>query len=144
LSAANIGDLPVQVSGAFPLWVGNSSWEEAVLDASTHPPRVEKLHFEFSGWLGDAILETFPCVIATLSAAAALEQSGLTGIQLAELEVSTSVEFRDMYPAREIPSLRWLKVQGEAGMILVLPQTYVLSSLRRPWMCSDRLESDTL
>ena len=49
------------------------------------------MHFEFSGWLGDAILETFPCVIATLSAAAALEQSGLTGIQLAELEVSTSV-----------------------------------------------------
>jgi len=95
--------------------VAGTLGENTVLNASTHPPRVEKLHFEFSGWLGDAILESFPCVIATLSASEALEQSGVTGIQLAELEVSTSVGFRDMYPAREIPSFRWLKVQGEAG-----------------------------
>ncbi|MHA6829299.1 hypothetical protein ACQUJV_24240 [Ralstonia pseudosolanacearum] len=95
--------------------VAGALGENTVLDAGTHPPRVEKLHFEFSGWLGDAILESFPCLIATLSASEALEQSGVTGIQLAELEVSTSVGFRDMYPAREIPSLRWLKVTGEAG-----------------------------
>ncbi|APF85630.1 hypothetical protein HI806_01945 [Ralstonia solanacearum] len=46
--------------------VAGALGENTVLDASTHPPRVEKLHFEFSGWLGDAILESFPCVIATL------------------------------------------------------------------------------
>lgn len=89
--------------------------ENTVIDASVHPPRVDKLHFEFSGWLGDAILETFPCVIATQSAAEALERRGVTGIQLAEVEVSVSAGFREMYPAREIPRFRWLKVQGEAG-----------------------------
>lgn len=95
--------------------VAGALGENTIIDATVHPPRVDKLHFEFSGWLGDAILESFPCVIATQSAAEALERSGITGIQLEELEVSTSVEFREMYPAREIPSLRWLKVQGEAG-----------------------------
>ncbi|ANJ71533.1 hypothetical protein A9Y76_03145 [Ralstonia insidiosa] len=37
MSAANIGDLPVQVSDAFPLWAGNSSWEEAALEPPCSP-----------------------------------------------------------------------------------------------------------
>ncbi|WP_244786042.1 hypothetical protein [Cupriavidus pauculus] len=95
--------------------VAGALGENTIVDTSVHPPKVHKLHFEFSGWLGDAILETFPCVLATQSVAEALERSGATGIQLAEVEVSTSMDFQDMYPAREVPKLRWLKVHGEAG-----------------------------
>lgn len=89
--------------------------ENTILDASVHPPRIERLHVEIGGWLGDAILETFPCVMATKFAAEALERSGATGIEFAELEVSASAEFHEMYPVREVPSLCWLKVTGDAG-----------------------------
>jgi hypothetical protein len=36
-----------------------------VMDRSIHPPHVTKLHFEFDGWLGDVLLESFPCYIIT-------------------------------------------------------------------------------
>ncbi len=34
--------------------------EQTVMDRSTHPPTIEKLHFVFDGWLGDDIVATFP------------------------------------------------------------------------------------
>ncbi|MET3448212.1 hypothetical protein [Ralstonia sp. 1138] len=89
--------------------------ENTILDASLHPPRIDRLHVELGGWLGDAILETFPCVMATKLAAEALERNGATGIELAELEVSASAVFHEMHPARKVPSLYWLKVTGDAG-----------------------------
>ncbi|WP_459204012.1 hypothetical protein ACQVRV_07895 [Ralstonia pseudosolanacearum] len=49
--------------------------ENTVLDPTVHPARVDKLHYKFSGWLGDAMLESFPCVIATQAASDALKQS---------------------------------------------------------------------
>ena len=89
--------------------------ENTILDSSVHPPRVDRLHIELSGWLGDAILEAFPCALATQFAAEALKANGITGIEFAELDVSASTEFREMYPARELPNLCWLKVTGVAG-----------------------------
>lgn len=89
--------------------------EQTVMDSTVHPPRVEKLHYKFVGWLGDALLESFPCVIATQDAADALAELGVTGVQFADLQVTVSDEFRDLYPERELPSFRWLKVNGVAG-----------------------------
>ncbi|MHA6915602.1 hypothetical protein ACQUJO_21055 [Ralstonia pseudosolanacearum] len=89
--------------------------ENTVLDPTVHPARVDKLHYKFSGWLGDAMLESFPCVIATQAASDALKQSDVTGVQFVEVEVSASDEFRELYPNRELPSFQWLKVSGEPG-----------------------------
>ena len=86
-----------------------------ILDSSTHPPRVEKLHYRFSGWLGDAILESFPCFIITQSAANALNENGVTGITLSDVEVSVSEEFDAMYPQKMLPQFRWIKIFGKPG-----------------------------
>jgi len=39
--------------------------DNTVLDTSTHPPKVHKLHYEIETWLGDPILETFLCFVTT-------------------------------------------------------------------------------
>ncbi len=34
-----------------------------IADTDCHPPRIEHLHYEFEGWLGDPIVESFPCFL---------------------------------------------------------------------------------
>jgi hypothetical protein len=43
-----------------------------VMDAFAHPPKVSRLHLRFMGWLGDDLLETFPCFLVTSRLAKAL------------------------------------------------------------------------
>jgi hypothetical protein len=86
------------------------------LDRSVWPPTIHKLHYVFDGWLGDAILESFPCFIVTQDAAEALIRANVRGFQLDEVKISVSDQFRDLYPSRELPHFRWLKIVGEAGV----------------------------
>jgi hypothetical protein len=86
-----------------------------VMDRSTHPPIVSKLHYEFDGWAGDALLEGFPSFIVTMEAKHALESLGATGIEFDSVEVSTSGEFEDIYGDMKLPPFAWMKVHGEAG-----------------------------
>ena len=37
--------------------------DHTVMDRSVHPPIVSKLHYQMEGWLGDALLESFPVFI---------------------------------------------------------------------------------
>lgn len=90
--------------------------ERTVLDTAVHPPRVERLQYEFAGWLGDPLLESFPCFIATEPLAAALDAAHASGVRWAPVEVSLSEEFREQYPGREVPPFRWLRVTGAAGV----------------------------
>lgn len=46
------------------------------MSTDTRSPVVSRLHYEFEGWLGDALLTTFPCFIATRAACQALELLG--------------------------------------------------------------------
>jgi hypothetical protein len=48
-------------------------------DTSKHPPVVSRLHYEFSGWLGDCLLESFPCFIATNAVIDSLSNVGISG-----------------------------------------------------------------
>jgi hypothetical protein len=86
--------------------------ENTSLDASVHPPKVSHLHHRFEGWLGDDLLETFPCFLVSSALAAALEEAGLTGFSLDAVEVSTSPEFQELSRPRPLPEFRWLKVTG--------------------------------
>ena len=36
-----------------------------VMDTAVHPPWVSRLHHRFQGWLGDDLLECFPCFLTT-------------------------------------------------------------------------------
>ena len=89
--------------------------ELTVVDRSKHPPVVTKLHYEFEGWLGDEILESFPCFIVTAELRKALETCAVTGCNFHGATISASPEFHEMYPNRRLPAFDWLKVYGTAG-----------------------------
>lgn len=84
-----------------------------LLDSSIHPPKVLHLHHRFEGWLGDDLVESFPCFLVSAPLAEALEEARLSGFILTEAEVSVSPEFEELYPNRPLPEFRWLKITGE-------------------------------
>jgi len=86
-----------------------------VADATTHPPRVSALHYQFDGWQGDDLLESFPCFIVTRRLGDRLAAAGLTGDRLAPVEVTRSEQFESTHPGRELPAFEWLQVTGAAG-----------------------------
>lgn len=87
-----------------------------VMDRSTHPPVVSQLHYQFDGWLGDAIVESFPCILVTESLSNLLLQEQVVGMEVAEVEVSTSEQFREACPGVELPRFVWLRATGVAGV----------------------------
>src|SRR5882762_5476579 len=86
-----------------------------VMDVSVHPPIVSHLNYEFDGWFGDVLLTSFPCFIVTEDAKNKLMESAVTGACFANVEISTSGEFDDFYPGRQLPRFVWLQVTGRAG-----------------------------
>jgi len=86
-----------------------------VADTRVHPPIVSHLHYEFFGWTGDVLLTSFPCFIVTKKAARKLFENRVTGVHFGDVEVSTSGEFEDFYPGRQLPRFVWLQVVGLAG-----------------------------
>ena len=79
------------------------------------PVVVHKLHYRFDGWLGDELLESTPCYIATERLAAAITQSRLSGVAFDGVETTRSAQFEDLYPDRTLPKFYWLKVEGVAS-----------------------------
>jgi hypothetical protein len=79
------------------------------------PTVVHKLHYEFEGWLGDELLETTPCFIVSGRVAQAIEKAQLTGARFDEVEVTTSEQFLELHPARQLPGFVWLRIEGTAG-----------------------------
>jgi len=89
--------------------------ENTLMDRTVHPPIVSKLHYEFDGWGGDALLESFPCFIVTEGAKKKLQSVGLTGIAFDKALVTTSDLFQEIYPNRKLPKFVWLQVVGRPG-----------------------------
>ena len=90
--------------------------EHTEADTTVHPPVVRRLHYVFDGWLGDDLLETFPCYIITRRLAARLRKSGLSGFEFRPVAVSRSETFRELNPGRSLPAFEWLYVAGRAGV----------------------------
>ena len=84
-------------------------------------PEISKLHFIFSGWLGDDIVESTPCFIVTDRLKTEIEKSGLTGCEFQDVEISLSDEFIQMYPDRDIPQFKRLIPKGS---VVVEGETY--------------------
>jgi hypothetical protein len=76
---------------------------------------VEKLNYEFQGWLGDQLLETTPCFIVTAKVAESMTSSDLTGFSFDDVECTTSDLFKELHPERALPAFRWLKIDADAG-----------------------------
>jgi hypothetical protein len=58
--------------------------------------KLSNLHYQFHGWLGDDILESFPCCIVTELLQKAIEAENLTSIGFAEVFISKSGRFLDL------------------------------------------------
>lgn len=86
-----------------------------VMDLSQHPPSVSHLHYNFTGWLGDDLLESFPCYIITRQLCDAIAQNDLTGYRFEAVEISKSSQFEELYPDKQIPEFIWLKPVGVGG-----------------------------
>jgi hypothetical protein len=76
------------------------------------PVFVRKLHYQFDGWLGDDLLESAPCYIATARLADEIGRSQFSGISFADVETSKSAQFEELYPDRDLPKFLWLKPEG--------------------------------
>lgn len=88
--------------------------EGTVMDTSVHPPRVSAVEYVITDWLGDDIVESFPCYLVTPKLAADLEASGLTGFRLDTARVTLSEDAAD-FGITEVPEFRWLVIGGRAG-----------------------------
>lgn len=88
---------------------------ETIMDSSVHPPQVSRLHYEVVDWLGDCIVQSFPCYLALRRVVHRLEESGFTGFHSDVAIVSEADEFREINPDGELPDLVWLLVDGEPG-----------------------------
>ncbi|WP_099227822.1 hypothetical protein [Pseudomonas viridiflava] len=89
--------------------------EGTIINTSCHPPKIEKLEYRFDAWLGDDILETFPCYIVTTELAKAIKLNKLTGVSFLPVKISKSEFFLETYPDLELPQFQWMSVYGEAG-----------------------------
>jgi|SRR6185503_1458840 len=90
--------------------------DNTVADTSVHPPRVARLHLELADWLGDDLLESFPCFVVSDRLARALRASTLTGFVLDDVEITRAPEFDEFLPGIALSVFRWLKVEGRAGV----------------------------
>ena len=90
--------------------------DETEVDTSCHPPKVRKLIYKFEGWLGDELLETFPCFIISQNLANLIKNSCLTGYTLGTVTIIKSEIFLELYPDIELPHFYWLQVNGAVGV----------------------------
>lgn len=90
--------------------------EATKLDTSVHPPVVFTLEYCFDGWLGDCIIEIFPCYVITAEAKISIDNFNLSGVFFDEVMTSKSDVFEELYPNTELPKVYWAKIIGTAGI----------------------------
>jgi hypothetical protein len=96
--------------------VGGGLGDSTVIDASCHPPIVSSLEYRFEGWLGDELLESFPCFIVTKSLARKMLEKKISGFSLDRVLITVSDEFREVNPNILLPEFLWLKIGGSPGV----------------------------
>ncbi|MCX7113289.1 MAG: hypothetical protein NTX45_24890 [Proteobacteria bacterium] len=77
---------------------------------------ITHLNYEFSGWLGDELLETTPCFIVTMSLANDIEKSDLKGYKFEDVEISTNDEFKELYPMITLPEFKRIIPKGTVAV----------------------------
>lgn len=96
-----------EVAGAFG--------PHTTMNSTVHPPSVKHLHFELDAWLGDDLIQSFPCYLVTTTLKSKLEAMRPSGISFAAAEVSVSADFAELQPGVKVPVLVWIKIQGVPG-----------------------------
>jgi len=86
-----------------------------VMDVSVHPPLVSKLHYELDAWLGDDLIQSFPCYLVTERLKKHIENASLAGVSFAPVELELSANFKELHPSKTVPDFVWLNIFGKAG-----------------------------
>jgi len=86
------------------------------MDYTKAAPTVERLNYEFDGWLGDEVLTSYPCFIVTDRVRSELASLGVTGAEFEAVIITKSQTFEELYPGRSLPKFHWLKVHGRPGI----------------------------
>jgi len=87
-----------------------------VIISNVHPPIVKKLNYEFDGWLGDDILESFPCCIVSERLKDRLVLENLSGIKFEDVTITKSERFYELFPVKELPKFYWAKIVGKKNV----------------------------
>ncbi|WP_278352398.1 hypothetical protein [Chryseobacterium gleum] len=95
--------------------VAGALGEQTQMDNSFFPPLIKSLHYEFEGWLGNDILESFPFYIVTEKLREEIEFEKLTGIIFDQVLISKSETFLELYPNKKLPNFYWAKINGESN-----------------------------
>ena len=66
---------------------------DTIMDHSVSPPRVKRLHYEFDGWSGDQLLESFPCFIVTERLVNEIKRLNASGARFGDAKITQSEEF---------------------------------------------------
>jgi hypothetical protein len=88
-------------------------------DVSDRPPKVTKFHFRLERFPNDDLLEALATYVVTEQLANALAQSGLTGFEICDVEVSVDEQFhvwQELHKDKKLPEYKWLKVVGRPGV----------------------------
>jgi hypothetical protein len=88
----------------------------SVGDLRSRPPKLERVHYEFDGWLGDELVESVSTFVVTEAMGYRLSAANLTGFSLRPCETSRSELFQDLHAHRKLPAFSWLCIQGTPGL----------------------------
>ncbi len=89
--------------------------EGTVADTSSHPPIIKILEYKFDGWSGDDLLTSFPCFIVSDRLAREIASSNLNGYELAQVDITKSDEFEELYPNAKLPKFKWFQITGSVN-----------------------------
>ena len=86
---------------------------DTVMDRSTHPPVVSRLHFELADWLGDCLVTTFPCFLVLRTTAERLIATAYTGFRISTALVTATDLYWEINPGGTPPELDLLLVHSD-------------------------------
>ena len=86
-----------------------------VMDTAVHPPYVRELHYEVAGWVGDDVIESFPCFLVSPRAAQAMRAAGLTGFTATDDAVVTLLPGTEDLIDPAVLGFLWLHPHGTPG-----------------------------
>lgn len=101
--------------------------EETQMNSLMHPPIVKKLHYHFYGWLGDELLECFPCYIVSEKLKSIIEAEAINDITFEDVVITVTDDFQHLTSYREMPVFFWLKFKSNADISLSSDYRLVVS-----------------
>jgi hypothetical protein len=90
--------------------------QDAINSGTARVSVITDLEYMFDGWLGDALLTSFPVYLVTDELARDLTREELSGIQLEAVKISTSEEFDELQSDTKLPQFRRLMPQGKVKL----------------------------